>query len=235
MIKKRLFIILVAICLPIFTVGQVKTFFSGQSGIDGDYIYADFVNDEGTRCIVSDAFIFTWPNTCSFSLIKLIPPHESTESVRYALAVETRDFQPKNAKLVIVCGNERDLSVVIMEQKSYASTSSFETKTSLSLTPFAMLGNGLGLSMLLSNKEQLSETQAFYGVYEVSLYGLDFILDRGISEMRVPTRSKYVSYTGIHRGRNGFLTWLETALSNVDRRSFKSVNTIEDDIVASTP
>ena len=234
MIYKKQFLIFIALCFSVITFAQTKQLFSGQAGANGDYIYADFLDDEGTRCIVSDAINYTYPSICSFSLVKLIPKGDSTEKVRYALAVETSDFLPKNAKLVIICGQGRALSIMTMEQMAYTSTSSLETKSSLSLTPFALLGSGLGFSMLLSNKERLSETQAFYGVYGISRKGIDYIIDKGINEIRIPTKSKYVSLTGFSNRYNSFLTWLESSLSNVENRSLYSVNTIEDDIDVST-
>ena len=186
MIYKRLSTVFVAICISVLSFGQMKFMFSGQTGENGDYIYADFVDDEGTRCIVSDSIYYTWPSTCSFSLVKIIPQNDSIAKVRYALAIETFDFLPKNAKFVIICGQENVFSVVTMEQSSYANTSGFETKTSLSLSPLALLGSGLGLSMLLTTKNRVLETQSYYGVYEISHQGIEHLLERGISEIRVP-------------------------------------------------
>ncbi len=228
MITNRLLATFIALGISTLSFGQIKMYFSGQSGERGDYIYADFMDDDGTRYIVSDAFNLTWPSVCSFSLLKTIPKNDSTAVARYALAIETHDFLPKNAKFVIVCGQDKASSIVTLEQSSYANTSGFETKTSLSLSPFALLGSGLGLTMLLTSNERLAETQAYYGVYEISQQGIEHILNRGIIEMRIPTRSKYVSFVGPYDRRNGFMRWLESALTHVEERSIKSVNAIEE-------
>ena len=134
--------------------------------------------------------------------------------------------------MVITCGPGETLGSFIMNQIIYACTTGFDTKSSLSLTPFTILGSGMGLSLMLSSKERLSETQSYYGLYEIPRDGIEFILENGINEMRVPTRSKYVSFTGYTNGRYGhdFLSWLDSALYSVDERSLKSVNTIEDNL-----
>lgn len=232
MINKRITFFLIALSISTTVLGQ-KTYFSGYAGKSEDYIYADFLDDNGTRCIISDVLTFSWPCSGAFSLLKFIPPSDSQETVHYALAIETQDFLPKNAKLVFICSQGNDSGVVTIKQAGYIDTFGVETKNSLSLTPFAVLGGGLRLSMLLSNKTSLAEVQAYYGVYEISRHGIDYILKSDKFECRIPTRSKYVAFTGTHDSRDGFIAWLESALSHVDERSLQSVNTIEDNIVIS--
>ncbi len=195
---------------------QAQHVFSGVSGPRFGRIYEDGMADDGTRYIISDMRMI---GVYAFSLCKFVPQEGEPW---YGIAVESKDYIPRNGLMVIVYGSPDSYQTLVLGQK--IADNAMTTKSTIGFRPMLFFGsNNLGgLLMSLSPKTVTSEVS--YSVYDLSEEDLILLIDGEINEIRISARTTYSSLN--HYLLRTFPEWLAKAKEDVDVRSEQSLNTI---------
>ena len=194
--------------------------FSGTSGAYLGCIYEDGMTDDGTRYIISDMQVI---DRYAFSLCKFVP--EEGDSW-YGIAIESREYIPKNGLLVFICESSGELLPFVLGQR--VSDKGVATRLSLGFSPTLFFGsNNLG-GLLMSLYPKTVTAEVSYSVYDLSVHDIERLLETNIKEMRISSRSTYKTLKGPYPKL--LSKWLIKAKEDVDARSIRSLNSILEDI-----
>lgn len=207
-------LVLIAVLMP--SVMSAQYAYSGMSGVRSGYIYEDGIMDDGTRYIISDMYVC---GQYSYSLCKYVAEDGNSW---YGIAVEAKQYIPKNGLLVFVGKGDNGSQSFVLGQK--LSDHIVMTKNSVGISPIFFFGR-IGLTTY----QQTSQSEISYAVFDLSEENLEQLLSAELKEIRISNRSTYNSTSGRYY-LDGFPKWLSRAKGNVDARSSVSVNTILEDI-----
>ena len=213
----------IATLIVLFAAGVMMSaqyVFSGSSGAYLGYIYEDGMSDDGVRYIISDMQVI---DKYAFSLCKFVP--EEGEPW-YGIAIESREYIPKNGLLVFICESTGGLQPFVLGQR--VSDKGVATTLSVGLNPILFFGgNNLG-GLLMSLYPKTVTSEVSYSVYDLSVQDLEQLLATSIKEMRISSRSTYKTLKGHYPKM--LSKWMVKAKEDVDARSERSLNSILDDI-----
>lgn len=213
-------LITLSLIFMVSTAMQAQYVFSGSSGSYYGYIYEDGMADDGTRYIISDLLTI---DKYAFSLCKFIPQEGNSW---YGIAVESKEYIPRNGLLVFVHRFQGNNKTLVLGQRVL--DKAIASKSTIGFSPTLFFGsNSLG-GILMSLYPKTVTSEVSYSVYDLSEEDLKLIIEADFKEIRISSRTTYRALKG-HYPKT-VSKWLARAKGNVDERSEKSLNTILEDI-----
>ena len=199
------------------TLLMAQNVFSGTGGYTTGYIYEDGLLDDGTRYIISD---MRQSGAYILSLCKFIPVDGESW---YGIAVESKQYIPKNGLLVFVGELDGATQTFVLGQR--VADKAIATRGSIGINPIFFFGGGGNMALALYSKTVHSEV--CYAIYELSPENIDQLTSSKIKEIRISSRS---TYNFINGSMSSITKWLIKARQEVDNRSKCSVNMILEDV-----
>ena len=201
------------VCSSLYLPAQ-QSFYLGVANANDDFIYEDAMLDDGTRMIISDMY---GQSLYNLALCMFIPEEGDPF---YGIAVESKQYIPDNGLLVF---QREGVEPLVLYQVQTASA----TRTKLESGPSpSLLFLGGSVSMFFTRRYSVKTDDFYFAIYGITLDEISELLEDS-HEARISSRSKY---NNIIHGytKDRFKKWLSEALTNIEIRAMKSLNTILD-------
>ena len=205
--KIALFFIGIILLFPVQSYAQF-THLGNASKAEG-YIYEDCLLDDGTRYIMSGHLDV---GQYGFSLCRFLKDDGGSW---YGLAIESKEYIPKNGLMVIVPDREESGPVVLGQ---VLSETSHVSRTKSRLAPTVLFGS--------DGSTEIQELS--FAVFDISEDLLSTLIHDGVREIRISTRSTYNKLRGWTYGK--IASYLKEAKANIDARAQQSLNGILEDL-----
>ena len=195
-------------------VVSAQRVFMGYSNKQDGFIYEDCVLDGDMRFIMSEVWDI---GDYAFSLCRFDVPEGKSW---YGLAIESKEFVPKNGNIVFVPESEGSVPVRLFQTRFDNATVS---RTKSELAPSLIFGGG-GSSIFFSTYRTTIDNDVFFAIYDLEEPVLMSLINTRFREIRIANKSTYNSLKPwVLTKMSG---WLEESKCNLDVRSQLSVNLI---------
>ena len=212
---KRIFLIITTLAIGLICAKAQTPVYLGTAGYGTNFIYEDGATDDGTRYIISGLF---HANPYMISLCEFIP--EEGEPW-YSVAVESKEYIPRNGVMVFVFKDKSKEPIVLGQQVSDNTTAE---KRSYSLSPHFVFGLGSGSHLFFASHETTKEVPVSFGMYDLSEEELISIISDELKLVRIANRSTYHEFNKVIAKK--IASDLSDAKKRVDARAKLSRNTI---------
>ena len=211
-----LFIMILSLALPHLAKAQYVYLGFGNEA-EGD-IFEDCLLDDGTRYIMSSMWEM---GQFGCGLCKFIP--EEGDSW-YGLAIESKEYIPKNGLVVIVPNNDSGKPYVLGQRLSDKSQVYRERAR---VSPIFFFGGGRS-DLAFSTYRTTEVKDVSFALYDIPEEILQAIISGGVKDIRISARSTYHKLKPWTFSR--LPSFLDKAKKNVDSREAQSVNRILEDL-----
>lgn len=201
--KIALYFIGIILLFPVQSYAQF-THLGNASKAEG-YIYEDCLLDDGTRYIMSGHLDV---GQYGFSLCRFLKDDGGSW---YGLAIESKEYIPKNGLMVIVPDREESGPVVLGQ---VLSETAHVSRTKSRLAPTVLFGSD-GSNLVVVRQKTTEIQELSFAVFD-------------ISEDLLSTRSTYNKLRGWTYGK--IASYLKEAKANIDARAQQSLNGILEDL-----
>lgn len=188
--------------------------FMGNAYKQEEFVYEDRLLDDGTRFIMSTMWDI---GEFAFSLCRFISKDVDSW---YGLAIESKEYIPRNGLVVFVPATGAGNPVVLWQIQSDNATVSNRRSR---ISPSFIFGGGFS-SVGFTSYTEVVDKDVFFSIYDMSEENLETLIANGISDMRISSRSKYNNLKPWAAGK--MAEWMAEAKGYVDARADKSVNCI---------
>ena len=212
---KRILLIIALLTISLFYATAQNPVYLGTAGYSTNHIYEDGATDDGTRYIISGLF---HAGPYMISLCEFIP---EVGAPWYSLAVESKEYIPRNGLMVFVFKDSSKEPIVLGQQVSESTTTE---KLSYRLSPHFVFGLGSGSDFFLATHETTKEVPVSFGMYDLSEQELLAIINSDLKLVRIANRATYYEFGKIVAKR--IASDLSDAKRRVDARAMLSRNTI---------
>lgn len=212
---KRIFHTITTLAIGLICAKAQTPVYLGTAGYGTGYIYEDGATDDGTRYIISGLF---HANPYMISLCEFIPEEGDPW---YSLAVESKEYIPRNGVMVFVFKDESKEPIVLGQQVSDNTTAE---KRSYSLSPHFVFGLGSGSHLFFASHETTKEVPVSFGMYDLSENELLEIINGELKLIRIATRATYYEFGRVMAKR--IASDLSDAKKHIDARAVLSRSTI---------
>lgn len=212
----RLIIIVIALAIPQRVFSQYA--YLGTASRSDGLIYEDCLLDDGTRYIMSTMWEL---GKFGFGLCMFVP--EDGEPW-YGLAIESKEYIPKNGFVVIIPNNGSNEPYVLGQRMSDKSQVYSKRST---VNPIFIFGGGRS-NIAFSTYQTTDIKDVSFAIYDIPEDVLNSIISTGINDIRISSRSTYYKLKSWTLER--MASYLGEAKEYLDIRASKSVNCILDDI-----
>ena len=214
--KIALYFIGIILLFPVQSYAQF-THLGNASKAEG-YIYEDCLLDDGTRYIMSGHLDV---GQYGFSLCRFLKDDGGSW---YGLAIESKEYIPKNGLMVIVPDREESGPVVLGQ---VLSETSHVSRTKSRLAPTVLFGSD-GSNHVVVRQKTTEIQELSFAVFDISEDLLSTLIHDGVREIRISTRSTYNKLRGWTYGK--IASYLKEAKANIDARARQSLNGILEDL-----
>ena len=211
---KRFVLLAVLLCgsLSLFAQNPV---YLGTAGYSTNHIYEDGATDDGTRYIISGLF---HAGPYMISLCEFIPTEGESW---YSLAVESKEYIPRNGLMVFVFKDSSNEPIVLGQQ---VSESTMTEKVSYGLSPHFVFGLRSGGDFFLTTHETTKAVPVSFGMYDLSEKELLEIINGELKLIRIANRATYYEFGRVMAKR--IASDLSDAKKHIDARAVLSRSTI---------
>lgn len=212
---KRILLTIALLTVSLFYAIAQNPVYLGTAGYSTNHIYEDGATDDGTRYIMSGLF---HAGPYMISLCEFIPTEGESW---YSLAVESKEFIPRNGLMVFVFKDASKEPIVLGQQVSENTTTE---KISYRLSPHFFFGLGSGSDFFLATHETTKSIPVSFGMYDLSENELLEIINGEMKFVRIANRATYYEFSKVMAKR--IAADLSDAKKHVDARALLSRNTI---------